>query len=191
MTVPYLLRFCPCRALMYVVWYSYPGCRFACPGLCACWAFSPCIIGCTSAIQASLIAFGLCDNSARPCLNQKLILSHGCVESQSTRPEGTEVHSPAASEATPWAKEIIGLSARFVCLYCALCERLGAIGGTGAPVGGLAAHLQFEHAAAHDVVVEEVRLGVAASVELGPLHIDVLSAVVEGPYGEALAVGEL
>ena len=21
--------------------YSYPGCRYACPGLCACWAFSP------------------------------------------------------------------------------------------------------------------------------------------------------
>ena len=83
------------------------------------------------------------------------------------------------------------LSVGFVCLYCALCERLGAIGGPGAPVGGLAAHLQFEHAAAHDVVVEEVRLGVAASVELGALHIDVLSAVVEGPYGEALAVGEL
>ena len=126
MTVPYLLRFCPCRALMYVVWYSYPGCRFACPGLCACWAFSPCIIGCTSAIQASLIAFGLCDNSARPCLNQKLILSHGCVESQSTRPEGTEVHSPAASEATPWAKEIIGLSARLVCLltHLGLCATL-------------------------------------------------------------------
>ena len=49
---------------------------------------------------------------------------------------------------------LVGLSVRFVCLYCALCERLGAIGGTGAPVGGLAAHLQFEHAAAHDVVVE-------------------------------------
>jgi len=43
-----------------------PGCRFACPGLCAHWAFSPCIIGGTSAIQANLIAFGLHDNSARP-----------------------------------------------------------------------------------------------------------------------------
>ena len=30
------------------------------------WAFSPCFIGCTSAIQASLIAFGLRDNSACP-----------------------------------------------------------------------------------------------------------------------------
>ena len=29
------------------------------------WAFSPCIIGCTSTIQASLIVFGLHDNSAR------------------------------------------------------------------------------------------------------------------------------
>ena len=29
------------------------------------WAFSPCIIGCASAIQASLIAFDLHDNSAR------------------------------------------------------------------------------------------------------------------------------
>ena len=43
-------------------------------------AFSPCIIGCTSAIQASLIAFGLCDNSARPCINQKLILFIGNSE---------------------------------------------------------------------------------------------------------------
>ena len=35
--------------------------------------FQPvCIIGCTSAIQASLITFGLHDNSARPRLNQKL-----------------------------------------------------------------------------------------------------------------------
>ena len=41
-----------------------PGCRFACPGLCAV-ALSGRIIGCTSAIQASLIAFGLHDNSAR------------------------------------------------------------------------------------------------------------------------------
>ena len=29
------------------------------------WAFSPCIIGCTSTIQANLIVFGLHDNSAR------------------------------------------------------------------------------------------------------------------------------
>ena len=42
-----------------------PGCRFACPGLCAYWAFSPCIIGGTSTIQASLIVFGLHENSAR------------------------------------------------------------------------------------------------------------------------------
>ena len=52
-----------------------PGCRFACPGLCAvapsgralsaAQYFNPCIIGCTSAIQASLIAFGLHDNSIR------------------------------------------------------------------------------------------------------------------------------
>ena len=55
---------------------------------------------------------------------------------------------------TPGAMRYLGLSVRFVCLYCTLCERLGAIGGPGAPVGGLAAHLQFEHAAAHDVVVE-------------------------------------
>ena len=55
---------------------------------------------------------------------------------------------------TPGAMRYLGLSVRFACLYCALCERLGAIGGPGAPVGGLAAHLQFEHAAAHDVVVE-------------------------------------
>ena len=26
---------------VYAVWYSYPGCRFACPGLCSHWAFSP------------------------------------------------------------------------------------------------------------------------------------------------------
>ena len=43
-------------------------------------AFSPCFIGCTSAIQASLIAFGLCDNSARPFINQKLILFIGNSE---------------------------------------------------------------------------------------------------------------
>ena len=30
------------------------------------WAFSPCIIGGTSTIQASLIVFGLYDNSAHP-----------------------------------------------------------------------------------------------------------------------------
>ena len=36
------------------------------------WAFSPCIIGCTSAIQASLIAFALHDDSARLELNPKL-----------------------------------------------------------------------------------------------------------------------
>ncbi len=41
-----------------------PGCRFACPGLGAV-ALSGRIIGCTSAIQASLIAFGLHDNSGR------------------------------------------------------------------------------------------------------------------------------
>ena len=41
-----------------------PGCRFACPGLGAFWALL-CIIGCTSTIQASLIVFGLHDNSAR------------------------------------------------------------------------------------------------------------------------------
>ena len=35
-------------------------------GLSAYWAFSPCFIGCTSAIQASLTAFGLRDNSACP-----------------------------------------------------------------------------------------------------------------------------
>ncbi|WP_337569852.1 hypothetical protein, partial [Hallella sp.] len=29
-----------------------PGCRFACPGLCAHWAFSPSIIGCTLTKQA-------------------------------------------------------------------------------------------------------------------------------------------
>ena len=77
---------------------------------------------------------------------------------------------PRVSLRLPWAMRLLGfqpvhyrwylrasacwLSVRFVCLYCALCERLGAIGGTGAPVGGLAAHLQFEHTAAHDVVVE-------------------------------------
>ena len=43
-----------------------PGCRFACPGLCAV-ALSGRIIGCGSAIQASLIAFALHDDSARPC----------------------------------------------------------------------------------------------------------------------------
>ena len=49
-----------------------PGCRFACPGLCAYWAFSPCIIGGTSTIQASLIVFGLHDNSARALSAAKL-----------------------------------------------------------------------------------------------------------------------
>ena len=39
----------------------YPGCRFACPGLCAI-ALSGRIIGCGSAIQASLIAFALHDD---------------------------------------------------------------------------------------------------------------------------------
>ena len=42
----------------------YPGCRFACPGLCAHWAFLD-IIGCSSAFQASLTAFALHDDSAR------------------------------------------------------------------------------------------------------------------------------
>ena len=41
-----------------------PGCRFACYVLH--WAFID-IIGCDSAIQASLIAFALHDDSARPC----------------------------------------------------------------------------------------------------------------------------
>ena len=39
----------------------YPGCRFACLGLCAI-ALSGRIIGCGSAIQASLIAFALHDD---------------------------------------------------------------------------------------------------------------------------------
>ena len=43
-----------------------PGCRFACPGLSAPLAFID-IIGCGSAIQASLIAFALHDDSARTC----------------------------------------------------------------------------------------------------------------------------
>ena len=46
-----------------------PGCRFACPGLCAYWAFSPCIIGGTSTIQSSLIVFDLHDNSWRRALS--------------------------------------------------------------------------------------------------------------------------
>ena len=41
----------------------HPGCRFACPGLWAPLGFH-CIIGCGSAIQASLIAFALHDDSA-------------------------------------------------------------------------------------------------------------------------------
>ena len=45
-----------------------PGCRFACPVLSAPLAFID-IIGCGSAIQASLIAFALHDDSARPCKN--------------------------------------------------------------------------------------------------------------------------
>ena len=36
------------------------------------WAFSPCIIGGTSTIQASLIVFGLHDNSARALSAAKL-----------------------------------------------------------------------------------------------------------------------
>ena len=68
-----------------------PGCRCACLGLCAPLGFQPAlaksetqgvaslalgyvlhwafiyIIGCGSAIQASLIAFALHDDSARPC----------------------------------------------------------------------------------------------------------------------------
>ena len=45
-----------------------PGCRFACPVLSAPLAFID-IIGCGSAIQASLIAFALHDDSGRPCKN--------------------------------------------------------------------------------------------------------------------------
>ena len=83
-------------------------------------AFSPCIIGCTSAIQASLIAFGLCDNSARPCLNQKLILSHGCVESQSTRPEGQKFIAQRQAKRRPGLRRSLGFqSASFA--FIALC----------------------------------------------------------------------
>ena len=87
MTVPYLLRFCPFRALMGILFVFIPRvslrlpwamrtlgfqpARFACPRLCAHWALL-CIIGFTSAIQACLIAFGLNDHSARLKLNPKL-----------------------------------------------------------------------------------------------------------------------
>ena len=36
-----VIRFCPYRALDSPVIPDYPGCRFACPGLSARWAFSP------------------------------------------------------------------------------------------------------------------------------------------------------
>ena len=67
--LPQAMRFCPYRASLTNVFD--PGCRFACPGVSAV-ALSGRFIGCTSAIQASLIAFGLHDNSARLCLYQKL-----------------------------------------------------------------------------------------------------------------------
>ena len=72
--LPWAMRLCPFRA--HVNPNGYPGCRFACPGLCARWAFSP------------------------PLLNQ-----------------GVPMIIPRVSLRLPWAKEVIGLSARLVC-FC-------------------------------------------------------------------------
>ena len=71
-------RFCalmPFQGVPMITRY-YPGCRFACPGLCARRAFSP------------------------PLLNQ-----------------GVPMIIPRVSLRLPWAKEVIGLSARLVC-FC-------------------------------------------------------------------------
>ena len=42
----------------------------------------------------------------------------GVSKVKPARPEGTEVHSPG--QATPWAMEVIGLSARVICLLTLL-----------------------------------------------------------------------
>ena len=55
----------------------------------------------------------------------------------------------------------------------------------------MAAHLEFQGATLHDVVIHDVRLGVWLAVQLGMLDIHVLLAVVLADDAEGLALAHV
>ena len=63
----------------------------------------------------------------------------------------------------------------YVGIYVGIYGRyLWSVGRACAPLRWLAAHLEFQGAALHDVVIHDVRLGVWLAVELDVLDIHVL-----------------